>query len=67
MINSENFLDKRNQDVARRRTFDEFTYSFGLIIVYKLKIFFLQFNNSQRMSEKPDPRNSFLLGLFLRD
>ena len=38
-------------DIARRRTFNEFTYSIGLIIVYKLKIFFLRFNHSQRMSE----------------
>ena len=33
-------------DIARRRTFNEFTYSIGLIIVYKL-----QFNHSQIMSE----------------
>ena len=38
-------------DIAQRRTFNEFTYSIVLIIVYKPKIFFLQFNNSQRMSE----------------
>ena len=36
-------------DIARRRTFNEFTYSIGLIIVYKLKILFLRFNHSQRI------------------
>ena len=45
------FEQRHFLDIARRRTFNEFTYSIGFIIVYKLKIFYLQFNHSQKMSE----------------
>ena len=48
-------------DIARRRMFNEFTYSIRLIIVYKLTIFYFY----SLIIFRECQRSALLLGLFL--